>query len=118
VGTVKIIAGFLLFALFLSTGWQIAACEFANIELKDDLKDLSAMGASRIGLAGMGTDGELRDAVIRRAAGYDIHLVPDQIFVRRSGTVEAPVVFLAVKYRTRVRLPWLSLIIHFTATSR
>jgi len=117
VRTVKIIVGFLLFALFLSTGWQIAACEFANVELKDDLRDLSAMGGSRIGLAGPGSDSELREAVIRRAAGHDILLAPDQIFVRRSGTVDAPKVFLAVKYRTRVRLPWLSLIIHYTATS-
>jgi hypothetical protein len=32
-------------------GWQIAACESAKIELKDDLKDIAPMGPARIGLA-------------------------------------------------------------------
>ncbi len=117
-GTIKIIVGLAVFALIMSTGWQIAGCEFANVELKDDLRDLSAMGGARIGLVGQGSDGELRAAVIHRAAGHDIRLAPDQIFVRRSGTADAPIVFLAVKYKSRVVMPGVSLILHFTATSQ
>lgn len=114
---VKIVAGVILFALVISTGWQIAGCELANIELKDDLKDLSAMNAARIGLDGPGSDEELRQAVIRRAAGHDIRLKPEQILVQRSGSGERQKVFLATKYRARVVMPGMSLIIHFTATS-
>lgn len=117
-GKVKIIFGLIVFALIASTAWQIAACEFANFELKDDLKDLSTMNAAKIGLEGPGSDEELRQTVIRRAAEHDIQLVPDQIFVQRIGATENPKLFLVAKYRSRVALPGISLILHFTATSR
>lgn len=114
---VKIIVGLALFALIASTVWQVAACEIANYELKDELKDVASMGGSRIGLAGPGSDDELREAVIRRAAGHDIELEPDQIEVERSGTKEAPVVFLTARYQARIWMPGLALIVHYTATS-
>jgi len=114
---IKIIVGLALFSLITSTGWQIAACEIANYELKDELKDVASMGGSRIGLAGPGSDDELRAAVIRRAAGHDIALEPDQIEVERSGSKEAPLVFLTAKYQARIWMPGLALIVHYTATS-
>ena len=117
-GKIKVIVGVLLFALVISTGWQLAACEFANYEFRDDLKDIASMGGSRIGLLAQSSDDDLRAAVIRRAAGHDIHLGPDQILVERSGTVENSKVFLVAKYRARVVLPGLSLIFRFNATSR
>jgi hypothetical protein len=72
VGKVKIIGWFAMFTLVISTGWQIAVYELANVELNDDLKDLSAMGAAQIGLEGPGSDGELRESMIRacRRAHY------------------------------------------------
>lgn len=118
VGKIKIIADFLVFALVMSTAWQIAACELANVELKDDLKDMSAMNGARIGLSDPDSDEHLREAVIRRAAGYDIHLEPEQIVVRRGGTADAPTVFLATKYRRRVVMPGFTIIFHFSAGSR
>lgn len=51
-GKIKIIVGFILFALIMSTGWQLASCEFANYELRDDLKDVAAAGGSRIRAGG------------------------------------------------------------------
>ncbi len=117
-GKIKVICGVLLFAMVISTGWQLAANEFANYEFRDDLKDIASMAGSRIGLLAQSSDDDLRDAVIRRAAGHDIHLGPDQIRVERSGTVENPKVFLMAKYRSRVVVPGLSLIFHLTATSR
>lgn len=114
----KIIAGLTVFALVMSTAWQIAACELANYELKDDLKDIASMGGARIGLLAQSSDDNLRDEVIQRAAVHDIRLASDQILVERSGTSENPKIFLAAKYKSRVVLPGLSLILHFTATSR
>ncbi|MGC2477305.1 MAG: hypothetical protein WA485_23405 [Candidatus Sulfotelmatobacter sp.] len=116
-GKIRLICGVLLFALVMSTGWQLAACEFANYEFRDDLKDIAAMAGSRIGLLAQSSDDDLRDAIIRRAAGHDIHLGPDQIRVERSGTLENPKVFLVAKYRARVVFPGLSVIFHFSATS-
>jgi hypothetical protein len=114
---IKVILGLAVFALVMSTGWQIAACELANVELKDDLKDVASLSGSRIGLAAQHTDNELRATVIRKAASHDIALHPELISVQRSGTEEFPVVFLAAKYQARVWLPGLRLVIHFTATS-
>jgi len=37
--------------LFVNPAWQIGACQFAHDELRDDLKDVASLGASRIGLA-------------------------------------------------------------------
>lgn len=114
---IKVIVGLVLFAFVMSTGWQLAACEFANFQLRDDLKDVAAMGGSRIGLLAEASDNDLRDAVIRRAAQHDIHLASNQILVQRSGTAENPKVFLAAKYRARVIMPGFSLIFHLKATS-
>ncbi len=115
--TFKIIAGLVVFALFVSTGWQIAGCELANAELKDDLKDVASLNSSKIGMASEQSDDDLREAVIRKAADHDIELDPDEIVVERSGTKDNPVVFLAAKYQMRVRLPGVSFVFHFTATS-
>jgi hypothetical protein len=38
---IKVILALLVFALIASTVWQIAACEIASTELKDDLKDVT-----------------------------------------------------------------------------
>jgi hypothetical protein len=115
---VKVILALIVFALMASTVWQIASCELANYEFKDDLKDMASMGGARIGLAAQGSNDDLRAKVMHKAAVYGIALNPEQITVERSGTEEAPVLFLAAKYRTRVWLPGMSLIFHFTATSR
>ena len=102
----------------MSTGWQLASCELNNYELRDDLKDVAAMGGSRIGVLAQSSDDDLRSAVIRRAAQHDLHLVPEQILVERSGTGANSEVFLAAKYRARVVIPGFSLIFHLRATSR
>ena len=114
---IKIIVGLVLFAFVMTTGWQLAACEFANYQLRDDLKDVATIGSSRLGLLAESSDADLRDAVIRRAAQHGIHLIPEQILVQRSGTAENPKVFLAAKYRARVVMPGISLIFHLKATS-
>jgi hypothetical protein len=118
VAKVKIIVGFALFLLIMSTGWQFASCELANYELRDDLKDVASLAAARIGLLSQSSNDDLRDEVVRRAAEHGIHLVPDQILVEREGPRENQQIFLATRYKSRVVLPGASLIFHFTATSR
>jgi hypothetical protein len=112
-----IIAG--LFALLLTViaVWQTAACELANVELRDDLHDLSAQVSARIGLGDFNTDKDFRDAVIRKAERYDIYLQPEQITVRRSGTLKNPIIYLAVDYQARVLVLGHSFTLHFTPSS-
>lgn len=117
-GKVKIILAVILLALVVSIGWQIAACEFVNYELQEDLKDVASLSAARIGLAAPSSDESLRADVIRRAAQLDIPLEPEQVMVERSGTSDAPAVEIAADYRVRIVLPGGSLLLHFTPTSR
>lgn len=114
---IKIIVGLILLALVVSTGWQIAACEYANYELRDDLKDVASLGASRIGLAEQQSDDQLRATVVRKAAGHGIPLDPEQVNVTRSGTGETQAVFLETKYAARIWLPGFRLVIRLKATS-
>jgi hypothetical protein len=44
---IKIILVLIVFAFIASTVWQVASCEIANYELKDDLKDIASMGGAR-----------------------------------------------------------------------
>ena len=112
------ICGSLVFLLVSSTAWEVACCEFANYELNDDLHDVAAMGGSRMGLFPEFSDDDLRNTVMQKAAGHDIRLRQDQIFVGSLGTKENPQVFLAARYQSRVRLPGFSIVFHFVATSR
>jgi len=114
---IKIIIGSILLALLVSTGCQIAACEYANYELRHDLKDMASLGASRIGLAEQQSDDPLRATVVRKAAGDEIVLDPEQITVTRAGAGETQTVPLEAKYGARIWLPGLRLVIHFTAAS-
>jgi len=98
--------------------WQIASCEFNNYLLKDDLQDVAAMGGSRIGMAAPQSDADLRDVVIYKASLHNIHLMPNQVVIRRSGSEEHPIVFLAAKYQARVWMPGFALVFHYTATSK
>ena len=42
---------------------------------------------------------------------------PQQILIRRSGTEESPHIYLMAKYRERIWVPGVALILHFTAAS-
>lgn len=114
---IKVILLLLVLALIASTIWQIATCELANYEFKDELKDVASLNGTRIGLLAQQSDDDLRATVIRKAADHDIVLQPDQILVRRSGTEDDPKVFLAAKYKMRVWMPGIYVTLHFKATS-
>ena len=112
-----IVVGLLALVLTVIAVWQTAACELANVELRDDLHDLSAQVSARIGLVDFNTDKDFRDAVIRKAERYDIYLQPEQITVRRGGTLKDPIIYLAADYQARVRVLGYSFTVHFTPSS-
>jgi hypothetical protein len=105
----------LLFAVNL--GWQLAACELTKVEFQDDLHDLAAQVGTHIGLPEPSTDDELRSAVIDYAKKYGIHLEPSQVIIERSGTVDAPKLYLAAPYQQAIKLPGYSFVLDFTVSS-
>jgi hypothetical protein len=114
---VKLIPGLAVLAFVVVAGWQIASCELANIELRGDMRDLAAQVGTRIGLTPQSTDEDFRRAVIRKAQEHEIQLEPEQVTVERSGTDEAPIIYLAADYKVRVKLPGFSFTFHFTPSS-
>ena len=116
-GTGKFILGFVAVALVIAAGWPIASCELANVELHDDLRDIAADKASKIGLTAPNSDDDLRSAVIRAAGEHDIELKPEEVIVRHTGTVEVPSLYLAADYEMRVSPLGVPFILHFNASS-
>jgi hypothetical protein len=116
-GKGKLLAGLLVILWLLYSGWQLGACEIANIELKDDLEDIAAQVGTKIGLDPIREDAVLRAMVVRRAEDYDISLRPEQVSVERTGAGDREVVRLRVDYRARIHLLAFSLTLHFTPSS-
>jgi hypothetical protein len=87
-----------LLAMLLTVGWKIAACELANIELQDDLRDLSSQSGARIGFIVPRSDDDLRNAIVGKAKEHHIELDPSQVMVERSGSGDKSTVQLAAKY--------------------
>lgn len=113
----KYVVGIAVAVAAIFVAWQFAAPELANVELQDDLHDLSTQAGSRIGIYSPRSDEELRNIIILKAAKYDILLEPKQVTVTRSGSDRAPVFYFAVDYTVPVHLPGYTYILHFNPTS-
>lgn len=105
------VAAILLFVL--DAGWQIGARELANIELRDDLKDMSSQLAARIALSSAKSDEDFRNDILNKAKKYEIPLQPDQVTVRRSGEGFAATMYFAADYTVPVNLPGITVNLHF-----
>jgi hypothetical protein len=116
-GKVKVILGLAVLVLAVVAGWQIASHELANLELTEEMRDMAVQTGAHIGLLSFKTDEEFRDAVIRAAKTHEIQLEPEQVTVQRTGTPQAPIIFLAADYKARVKLPGFSFTLHFHPTS-
>lgn len=106
-----------LLAVAVIIGWQVGASELANVELQDDLHDMSSKLDTRIGFSAPKSDDDYRNEVIRRAVQHGIALEPREVIVERHGTGESETLNLAADYKVPVRIPGFSFALHFTAKS-
>jgi ABC-type sugar transport system substrate-binding protein len=114
VSKIKIILALAVLALIAVAGWQVASCELANIELRDDMKDLASQLGGRIGLTPPSSDEDFRQAVIAHAQKYGIELAPEQVTVQRNGSATNANIYLAADYTRTVDLAGFSFSLHFT----
>jgi hypothetical protein len=98
-------------------GYQIGSVYLANIELQSDLKDLSSLTGTRIGLVDPRSTDQIREQVIEHAAQYGIHLGPEQVNVERDGEGKDGTISLSAAYDTNMNVFGLRWTIHFTAAS-
>ena len=115
--TAKIILGLAVLAFVSIAGWQIGACEVANIRLRDDLQDMASQTGVRIGLTTAKSDDDFRNAVLGKARQYDIELTPDQVTVQRTGTSLTGTISIGADYTVPIHLPGFSFTLHFTPES-
>lgn len=108
-----IILGLAATAWGIAAGYQVGADELANIQLQDDMQDLASQLGTRVGLSGMRSDEELRNAVIVMAQKHGIELKPGQVTVEHVGSGYTSTIYLAADYTTVVDVPGLSFTLHF-----
>jgi hypothetical protein len=114
---IKIILGLAALYVLVSAGWQIGACEIANIELKDDMRDIASQIGLRIGYSDVATDDDLRETILRKAEKYNIALSPDQVTVLRDGYGKNANIYLAAEYTVPIYLPHYTFSIYFNPRS-
>jgi hypothetical protein len=116
---VAIILGSGVLLVAIIAGYQIGACELADIELQDEMQDLASQLGTRIGLSQLNSDEELRSAVIRKAQQHGIKLGPEHVTVEHMGSGSTSTLHLAADYTAPINLPGFSFTLHFTpATQR
>jgi hypothetical protein len=113
----KYVFGIAIALAVIMAGWEILEPEVTNIVFQDELRDSAAQLGGRTGVAAPNSDEELRNIVIRKAAKHEIPLNPKQVTVRRSGTPQNPVLFIAVDYTVPVNLIVYSYSLRFSPTS-
>ena len=114
---IKIILGLIAFYFLFNAGWQIGACELANIELKDDLQDIVAQLGVRLGASDVASDDDLRAMVLRKADKYSIALAPAQVIVMRDGYGKDANIYLEADYSVPVYLPRFTFSMYFSPSS-
>lgn len=113
----KILLGIAALAVAVIAGWQVAACELANMELQEEMHDLTSQLGARVGYSSPKSDEDFRDAVLRSAKQHGIELLPEQVSVQRESTEKMPILHLSADYTAPIHVFGLSFRIHFTPSS-
>jgi hypothetical protein len=114
---ITIILGLAVLVLTVLAGWQIGACELANMNFQEDLHDLASQVGTHIGFAAPTSDEEMNLIVVRKAKEHGIDLQATQVTVRRTNSGETSTLYLAADYTVPVNLAFFSVNLHFTPTS-
>ena len=114
---IKIVLALAVFYFLFSAGWQIGACVLGNIELKDDLQDISTQLGVRIGASDVASDDDLRQMVLRKAEKYNIALSPEQVIVMRDGYGKNANIYLEADYSVPIYLPRYTFLMYFNPSS-
>jgi|SRR5579862_3555650 len=107
----------ILLAAVVIGGYQIGSLYLANAELTSDLKDLSSLTGTRIGLVENRSIDDIRYQVIEHAEDHGIKLEPEQVNIERIGEGKEGSIYLSTAYDQRINFFGLDLTFHFTAAS-
>lgn len=102
-------------AVAVLAGWKTGSCELANMELQEDMLDLSSQNGGYSKYPTVRSEQDFRDAVIRKAQDHDIQLEPSEVTVRRADSGSN--MYLAADYTVPVDVLGYSFTLHFTPNS-
>lgn len=100
-----------------SAAWQVGAAELANVELRDDMRDMVSQLGARIGFSPAKSDEDFRNAVVQKAQKYGIELAPGQVTVERIVSGDKTDIYLAADYRASIHVIGFSRTLHFKPES-
>lgn len=113
----KLLFAVVVIAVAVTVGWQVGASELANVELQDDLHDMSAKLGTKIGFSAPKSDDDYRNEVVRRAGQHGIPLQPEEVTVEHHGSGESETISVAANYAVAVKVARFSFLLHFAPTS-
>ena len=109
-----IILGIAVLILAFTVGWQIGGAEIANMNLQEDIRDLSSQAGTHWGAHPPTSDEEIRDIVILKAKEHGIELSPSQVTVERTNPGAHSALYVEADYTQPVNLGVVSFRLHFT----
>ena len=99
-GTIKLAIGVALIASIVVIGLYVIPPYFANYQFEDDIKN-EAMTLTYTSKS----EDEIKQIVLKRASDLEIPLSPQQITVRRTGSMGAGSLLIDANYTVHVNLP-------------
>jgi hypothetical protein len=111
-GTIKLFLGVFVIVGGMYVAIKVAPPYFYNYEFQDDIRD----EATRDSYSPK-TEGDIRQAVLKKAQHYDIPLTEDGIQVQRLGSGYSGTVIIKAPYIVHVDLPGYPLDLHFDAST-
>lgn len=113
----KVLLGLAVLALMVFAAWQIGGAEIANLNLREDIRDISAQAGTHIGFQTPMSEEKVTQLVIEEANDHGIVLVPEQITVKQTRKGDLSTWYLAADYTVPINLGFTTLRLHFTPSS-
>lgn len=115
---IKFLLSLVVSALIVAAAWQIGGAEIANLNFREDIRDVAAHGGTHTGYQNSMSDDQVTEILIQKAADRGITLAPEQITVRRlQQRSDLSTWYLAADYTVPVNLGFTTIRLHFTPAS-
>lgn len=115
---IKALLSLAVLALIVAAAWQIGGAEIANLNFREDIRDVAAQAGTHVGYQNPMSEDQVTQLVIQKAGDHGITLAPEQIMVKRlQQRPDLSTWYLAADYTVPVNLGFTTVRLHFTPAS-
>jgi|SRR5215469_725627 len=116
---IKVLLSLAVLTLIVAAAWQIGGAEIANLNFREDIRDVAAQAGTHIGYLSPMSEDQVTQLVIQKAGDRGITLAAEQITVKRvpAQRPEQSTWYLAADYSVPVNLGFTTIRLHFTPAS-